>query len=113
MRHPVHLDPGRPPAEVLQHPLQAPLAPRPRQAPPPPAAARPRPATSRVRRRATVADDRGTRPRLRRGREAGLTAGPACPHCRKPVALVAWLVPPAAATVKEPPRHADTVRDNP
>jgi endogenous inhibitor of DNA gyrase (YacG/DUF329 family) len=45
--------------------------------------------------------------------EAGLTAGPACPHCRKPVALVAWLVPPAAATVKEPPRHADTVRDNP
>lgn len=42
----------------------------------------------------------------------GLTAEPACPHCRKPVALVAWLVPPAAATVKEPPRHADTVRDN-
>ena len=42
----------------------------------------------------------------------GLTAGPACPHCRKPVALVAWLVPPAAASVKEPPRHADTVRDN-
>ena len=46
-------------------------------------------------------------------READLTAGPACPHCRKPVALVAWLVPPAAATVKEPPRHADTVRDIP
>ena len=45
--------------------------------------------------------------------EAALAAGPACPHCRKPVALVAWLVPPAAATVKEPPRHADTVRDNP
>jgi len=44
--------------------------------------------------------------------EAGLAAEPACPHCRKPVALVAWLVPPAAATVKEPPRHADTVRDN-
>ena len=44
---------------------------------------------------------------------AGLTADPACPHCRKPVALVAWLVPPAAATVKEPPRHADTVRDIP
>jgi endogenous inhibitor of DNA gyrase (YacG/DUF329 family) len=42
-----------------------------------------------------------------------LEAGPACPHCRKPVALVAWLVPPAAATVKEPPRHADTVRDIP
>jgi endogenous inhibitor of DNA gyrase (YacG/DUF329 family) len=47
------------------------------------------------------------------GAEPGLAAGPACPHCRKPVALVAWLVPPAAATVKEPPRHADTVRDNP
>jgi endogenous inhibitor of DNA gyrase (YacG/DUF329 family) len=45
--------------------------------------------------------------------EAGLAAEPACPHCRKPVALVAWLVPPAAASVKEPPRHADTVRDNP
>jgi endogenous inhibitor of DNA gyrase (YacG/DUF329 family) len=47
------------------------------------------------------------------GAETGLAAGPACPHCRKPVALVAWLVPPAAASVKEPPRHADTVRDNP
>ena len=44
--------------------------------------------------------------------EAGLAAEPACPHCRKPVALVAWLVPPAAASVKEPPRHADTIRDN-
>lgn len=43
--------------------------------------------------------------------EPGLAAEPACPHCRKPVALVAWLVPPAAATVKEPPRHADTIRD--
>ena len=41
-----------------------------------------------------------------------LTAEPACPHCRKPVALVAWLVPPAAAAVKQPPRHADTIRDN-
>jgi hypothetical protein len=47
------------------------------------------------------------------GPEGGLTAEPACPHCRKPLALVAWLVPPAAATVREPPRHADTVRDNP
>jgi endogenous inhibitor of DNA gyrase (YacG/DUF329 family) len=45
--------------------------------------------------------------------EVGLAADPACPHCRKPVALVAWLVPPAAANVKEPPRHADTVRDSP
>jgi len=43
------------------------------------------------------------------GPEPGLTAGPACPHCRKPVALVAWLVPPAAASVKEPPRHAGMV----
>ena len=42
----------------------------------------------------------------------GLDAVPACPHCRKPVALVAWLVPPAAASVKEPPRHADTIRDS-
>jgi endogenous inhibitor of DNA gyrase (YacG/DUF329 family) len=47
------------------------------------------------------------------GPEPALTAEPACPHCRKPVALVAWLVPPAAASVQEPPRHADTVRDNP
>lgn len=42
-----------------------------------------------------------------------LAAGPACPHCRKPIALVAWLVPPAAAEVKEPPRHADTISDKP
>ena len=41
-----------------------------------------------------------------------LAAEPACPHCRKPVALVAWLVPPAAASVKTPPRHADTIRDS-
>lgn len=40
-----------------------------------------------------------------------LTAAPACPHCRQPVALVAWLVPPAAS-VTTPPRHADTIRDN-
>ena len=43
--------------------------------------------------------------------EAGLAAEPACPHCRKPVTLVAWLVPPAAAEVKIPPRHADTISD--
>jgi endogenous inhibitor of DNA gyrase (YacG/DUF329 family) len=42
---------------------------------------------------------------------AGLTAAPACPHCRQPVALVAWLVPPAAS-VTTPPRHADTIREN-
>jgi predicted nucleic acid-binding Zn ribbon protein len=44
-----------------------------------------------------------------RGRDAAatLTAAPACPHCRQPVAIVAWLVPPAAASVATPPRHAD------
>jgi len=31
-----------------------------------------------------------------------LAAVPACPHCRQPVAIVAWLVPPAAATVATP-----------
>jgi len=31
----------------------------------------------------------------------------ACPHCRKPVAIVAWLIPPAAATITAPaPRQA-------
>ena len=54
-----------------------------------------------------------SRPQPGTAGEAGLTAEPACPHCRKPVALVAWLVPPAAASVKKPPRHADTVRGNP
>jgi endogenous inhibitor of DNA gyrase (YacG/DUF329 family) len=34
-------------------------------------------------------------------------AVPACPHCRQPVAIVAWLVPPAAASVATPARHAD------
>lgn len=33
-------------------------------------------------------------------------AVPACPHCRQPVAVVAWLVPPAAASI-DTPRHAD------
>jgi endogenous inhibitor of DNA gyrase (YacG/DUF329 family) len=42
---------------------------------------------------------------------SGLNAAPACPHCRQPVALVAWLVPPAAS-VTTPPRHAATIRDN-
>ena len=41
------------------------------------------------------------------GPESGLTAEPACPHCRKPVAIVAWLIPPAAATITAPaPRQA-------
>jgi endogenous inhibitor of DNA gyrase (YacG/DUF329 family) len=59
---------------------------------------------------------------------AALAATPACPHCRQPVALVAWLVPPAAASVTTPmpatppqpalpqpalPRHATTMRDIP
>jgi endogenous inhibitor of DNA gyrase (YacG/DUF329 family) len=42
---------------------------------------------------------------------AALTAAPACPHCRQPVELVAWLVP-QAASVTTPPRHADTIREN-
>ena len=56
----------------------------------------------------------GPTPPPQAGMESGacLAAEPACPHCRKPVALVAWLVPPAAANVKQPPRHADTFRDN-
>jgi endogenous inhibitor of DNA gyrase (YacG/DUF329 family) len=45
--------------------------------------------------------------------EVGLAAQTACPHCRKPVALAAWLIPPAAANVKDPPRHADTISDGP
>jgi endogenous inhibitor of DNA gyrase (YacG/DUF329 family) len=42
---------------------------------------------------------------------SSLAATPACPHCRQPVALVAWLVPPAAS-ITTPPRHAETIRDN-
>jgi endogenous inhibitor of DNA gyrase (YacG/DUF329 family) len=60
---------------------------------------------------ATTGDGTPSQPAAGTAGEAGLTAAPACPHCRKPVALVAWLVPPAAAAVKEPPRHADTIRD--
>ena len=41
----------------------------------------------------------------RRPGDAAIAAVPACPHCRKPVAIVAWLVPPAA-TVATPTRHA-------
>lgn len=40
-----------------------------------------------------------------------LAAVPACPHCRKPVAVVAWLVPPAAASVATPPQHAVAMSD--
>jgi endogenous inhibitor of DNA gyrase (YacG/DUF329 family) len=58
-------------------------------------------------------DPRGEPPRAGEphhsgARDAGVTAAvPACPHCRKPVAVVAWLVPPAAASVATPQRHAD------
>jgi endogenous inhibitor of DNA gyrase (YacG/DUF329 family) len=42
-----------------------------------------------------------------------LTASPACPHCRQPVALAAWLVPPAAS-ITTPPQHITaTRRDDP
>lgn len=72
-------------------------------------------------------DDDPRRPDDRRGSDDGLVrrddprrghelpgsgdpgAGPvtpaalaSCPHCRKPVAIVAWLVPPAAASVTAP-----------
>ena len=39
-------------------------------------------------------------------RDSVIAAVPACPHCRQPVAVVAWLVPPAAASI-DTPRHAD------
>jgi endogenous inhibitor of DNA gyrase (YacG/DUF329 family) len=42
-----------------------------------------------------------------------LTAAPACPHCRQPVALVAWLVPPAASITAPPPHLTATRRDGP
>jgi endogenous inhibitor of DNA gyrase (YacG/DUF329 family) len=41
-----------------------------------------------------------------------LAATPACPHCRQPVAIVAWLVPPAAANIATPPRHAAAINEN-
>jgi endogenous inhibitor of DNA gyrase (YacG/DUF329 family) len=65
-------------------------------------------ATRDVARPAAVTTDVAPPSPPQAGTGDGLTAGPACPHCRKPVALVAWLVPPAAATVREPPRHAGT-----
>jgi len=69
--------------------------------------------------RAASNDTRGGEPRATahdgRGHDARhdvtLAATPACPHCRQPVAIVAWLVPPAAASVAAPPRHAETSRD--
>jgi len=40
-----------------------------------------------------------------------LAATPACPHCKQPVAIVAWLVAPTAASVATPPRHAAAISD--
>jgi len=61
--------------------------------------------------RATAHNDRGDAARHHAG--PGTTAAvPACPHCARPVAIVAWLVPPAAATVTTPPQHAVTISDN-
>ena len=39
-----------------------------------------------------------------------MTAAPACPHCRQPVALVAWLIPPAASITKPPQHISNTTR---
>jgi len=47
------------------------------------------------------------------GPGASLTAAPACPHCRQPIALVAWLVPPAASITTPPPHLTATRRDGP
>jgi len=54
-------------------------------------------------------DPRGETPRGNeaQGADGVIAAVPACPHCRKPVAVVAWLVPPAAASVATPARHAN------
>jgi endogenous inhibitor of DNA gyrase (YacG/DUF329 family) len=41
-----------------------------------------------------------------------LAATPACPYCRRPVAIAAWLVPPAAHATT-PPRHDATPCDTP
>jgi len=60
---------------------------------------------------ATALDGRGVDVRSHDG-PGTLAATPACPHCKQPVAIVAWLVPPAAATVTTPPRHAVTTSDN-
>lgn len=56
---------------------------------------------------------RGHGPRDRGPRDAGgiVAAVPACPHCREPVAVVAWLVPPGAASVATPNNTPATMRD--
>jgi len=61
--------------------------------------------------RATGNDARGDNARSHAA--AGtLAALPACPHRRQPVAIVAWLVPPAAANIATPPRHAAAINEN-
>jgi hypothetical protein len=72
----------------------------------------------RRRRQATAALSRGLgrkprrarRRRTWRPRTRNPHRHPRCPHCRQPVAIVAWLVPPAAASVATPPRHGITIR---
>ena len=59
--------------------------------------------------RAATHDHRGNAPPAGTGTTVAV---PACPHCARPVAIVAWLVPPAAATVITPPQHAVTINDN-
>jgi endogenous inhibitor of DNA gyrase (YacG/DUF329 family) len=59
--------------------------------------------------RATARDHRGDAPPTGTGTTVAV---PACPYCARPVAIVAWLVPPAAATVTTTPRHAVTINDN-
>jgi endogenous inhibitor of DNA gyrase (YacG/DUF329 family) len=62
--------------------------------------------------RATAHDGRGNGTGVHQD-PATLAATPACPHCRQAVAIVAWLVPPAAASVATPPQqHAVAVHDN-
>jgi endogenous inhibitor of DNA gyrase (YacG/DUF329 family) len=60
--------------------------------------------------RAASHDPRGGDARSHDG-TGTLAAVPACPHCKQPVAIVAWLIPPAAASVATPPRHAAAIRD--
>lgn len=50
-------------------------------------------------------DPRGT------SNDGTLAAVPACPHCRRPVAIVAWLVPPTAASVATPRQHTAAISD--
>jgi hypothetical protein len=112
LRHPFHLDPRSPPPTVLLHPCRQRWWDR----------------TRRGRRHRRADDPRGQHDPRRTADEPRRPAddprgncrdtttsppSPPCPHCRQPVAIVAWLVPPAAATVAPPPRHAGETRDAP